>query len=105
MKKTLLLLPAAALLVTGFAYADTGEELIAKNKCTACHKVDKKTIGPSYQDIAAKYAGNAAAPAQMADRIKKGSRGVWGPAPMTPHANLSDEDLKAMVEYVMAQKK
>ncbi|MDR2710068.1 MAG: c-type cytochrome [Burkholderiales bacterium] len=87
------------------ADAGHGEELVAKNICNACHAVDKARIGPSYQDIAAKYAGNATAPAQMAERIKKGSSGVWGAVTMPPQPNISDEDIKAMVGYVMSQKK
>ncbi|MDR0247885.1 MAG: c-type cytochrome [Burkholderiales bacterium] len=105
MKKVLMLLPLAAFLATGGAYAEGGEQLTAKHKCNTCHKVDKKAIGPSYQDIANKYAGDAAAPAQVAEHIKKGSRGVWGPAPMPPQSNSSDEDIKAMVDYVMSLKK
>ncbi|MDR2710614.1 MAG: c-type cytochrome [Burkholderiales bacterium] len=99
-----LLLPVAAFLVTGLAYADGGEELTAKHKCTSCHKLDKKSIGPSYQDIAKKYAGNAGAAAQATEHVKKGSRGVWGPAPMPPQS-APDEDIKAMVDYILAQKK
>ncbi|MCL2308789.1 MAG: c-type cytochrome [Proteobacteria bacterium] len=105
MKKIAMFLPVAAFLVAGVAYAESGEELVAKHKCTACHKVDKKTIGPAFQDIAAKHAGDAAAPAQMAEHIKKGSRGVWGPAPMPPQSSVSDEDIKAMVNYVLSLKK
>jgi cytochrome c len=105
MKKIVMLLPLAAFLATGAVYAQSGEELTVKYKCGTCHKLDKKTIGPAYQEIAKKYAGDAAAPAQMAERIKKGSRGVWGPAPMTPQANASDEDIKAMIDYIMSLKK
>ena len=31
------------------------EELAKKNNCLACHAIDKKLVGPSYKDIAAKY--------------------------------------------------
>ncbi|MDR2172643.1 MAG: c-type cytochrome [Burkholderiales bacterium] len=105
MKKVVMLLPLAAFLATGAAYAEGGKELTDKYRCTSCHKLDKKTIGPSYQDIAKKYAKDADAPAQMAERIKKGSRGVWGGAPMPAQSSASDEDIKAMVDYVMSLKK
>jgi cytochrome c len=105
MKKVILLLPFATLIAVGTAYANSGEELTQKYKCQACHKVDKKAIGPSYQDIANKYAGDAAAPAQIAEHIKKGSRGVWGPAPMPAQSSVPDEDLKTIVDYVMSLKK
>ncbi|MDR1529037.1 MAG: c-type cytochrome [Burkholderiales bacterium] len=104
MKKIWLALPLAAFVVSAPSFAQTGEELTKTHRCTACHKVDKKSIGPAYQEIAKKYAGDAGAPAVMAERIKKGSRGVWGPAPMTPNANVPDEDLKKIIDYIMQVK-
>lgn len=104
MKKILSALPLAALLISAPSFAQDGEALVKQYKCTACHKVDKKSVGPSYQEIAKKYAGDAAAPAQMAERIKKGSRGVWGTPPMPPQKNVSDEELKTMIDYIMGLK-
>ncbi|MDR0770807.1 MAG: c-type cytochrome [Burkholderiales bacterium] len=104
MKKMLLLLPFAALLATGIAQAESGEDLTKKYKCTACHKADKKAIGPSYQEIAKKNAGKADAAAHLFDDVRKGSRGVWGNAPMPPQTQPSDEDLKAMVNYILSVK-
>ena len=37
------------------------EELAKKNACIACHTVDKKLVGPSYKDVAAKYRGDKGA--------------------------------------------
>ncbi len=104
MKKILFAAPLAALLVAAPSFAQDGEALIQKYKCTACHKIDKKSVGPSYQEVAKKYAGNEAAKAQMAERIKKGSRGVWGTPPMTPHPNIPDEDINTMINYIMTLK-
>lgn len=81
-----------------------GEALISKSDCLACHKVDGKILGPSYKDVAAKYANNAATINQLADKIKKGGSGVWGAVPMSPHPALSDDDAKAMVRYIMSLK-
>lgn len=47
-------------------------QLLTKYSCQACHSVDKKLVGPSYKEVAAKYAGDNAAPAKLAEKIKKG---------------------------------
>ncbi len=81
-----------------------GEALISKSDCFACHKVDAKVLGPSYKDVAAKYANNAATINQLVEKVKKGGSGVWGAIPMSPHAALSDDDCKAMVKYILSLK-
>ena len=95
----------AAVLATGAARAaDSGEELLKKSGCTACHAIDKKVVGPSYKEVAAKYRGDAKAPAMLADKVKKGGSGVWGPVPMPPNASVSDADIKTLVAYILALK-
>ena len=81
------------------------EELAKKYNCLACHQADKKVIGPSYQEVAAKYKSQADAPALLADKIKKGGVGVWGQIPMPPNATVPDEDLKALVAWIMGMAK
>jgi len=80
-----------------FASAD----LAKKNNCLACHAVDKKIVGPAYQDVAKKYAGQADAEAVLAKSIKAGGSGKWGPIPMPPQAQLSDADAKALAAWVL----
>ena len=95
----------AGVLATGAARAaDAGEELLKKSGCTACHAIDKKILGPAYKDVAAKYRGDAKAPAMLAEKIKKGGSGVWGPVPMPPNANVPDADIKTLVAYILALK-
>ena len=95
----------AGVLATGAARAaDAGEELMKKDGCTACHSIDKKIVGPSYKEVAAKYRGDAKAPAMLAEKIKKGGSGVWGPVPMPPNANVPDADIKTLVAYILALK-
>jgi cytochrome c len=96
---------AAGLFVTGAVHADAGEDLIKKSGCTACHANDKKVVGPAYNDVAAKYKGDAGAAAKLADKVKKGGSGVWGPVPMPPNPAVKDEDLKTMIAYILALKK
>jgi len=105
MKVTVALLAVATITASGAALADAGEDLLKKSGCTACHAVDKKVIGPAYQDVAAKYKGDAGAAAKLADKVKKGGSGVWGPVPMPPNTQVSDADIKSMVAYVLALKK
>lgn len=93
---------AAALALAGTAHAS--EELAKKSNCLACHKVDAKLVGPAYKDIAAKYKGDKTAEAKLFDKIKKGGVGVWGQIPMPPNAAVKDDDIKALVKWVLAAK-
>jgi cytochrome c len=104
MKIAAVVLAAAALAATGAVYADAGEDLLKKSGCTACHAKDKKVVGPAYKDVAAKYKGDAGAAAKLADKVKKGGSGVWGPVPMPPNAAVSDADIKTLVAYILALK-
>jgi cytochrome c len=96
---------AAALLATGAAQAQSGEDLLKKSGCTACHAIDKKVVGPAYNDVAAKYKGDAKAAAMLAEKVKKGGSGTWGQVPMPPNPQVSDADIKTMVAFVLALKK
>lgn len=79
------------------------KQILAGNACLACHAMEKKVVGPSYQDIAAKYKGGDAAVADtLAKHIKQGVSGVWGPIPMPPNPNINDADLKLVVEWIIA---
>jgi cytochrome c len=96
----------AALLLGLFAGSPAwaSDELAKKHACFACHTVDKKMVGPSYKDVAAKYRGDKDAPAKLAEKVKKGSQGVWGNVPMPPNTTVSDADLSALVKWILAQK-
>ena len=78
-------------------------QLLTKYNCQACHTVDKKLVGPSYKEVAAKYAGDAGAAAKLEKKIKDGGSGVWGQIPMPPN-NVPDADLKTLVTWILAQK-
>jgi cytochrome c len=105
MKIAALVLALLGLAVAGVANAAPGEDLIKKSGCTACHQNDKKLVGPAYQDVAAKYKGDAGAAAKLAAKVKAGGSGVWGPVPMPPHPQIKDEDIKTMIGYVLSLKK
>jgi cytochrome c len=79
-------------------------ELATKSGCTACHAVDKKVVGPSYKEVAAKYKGDKNAQAKLEEKVKKGGQGVWGQVPMPPNSFVSDADIKTLVKWVLSQK-
>ncbi|OHC69905.1 MAG: hypothetical protein A2045_14340 [Rhodocyclales bacterium GWA2_65_20] len=97
---------AATALVATPALAN--KDLAAKSGCLACHQPDKKVVGPSYQDIAKKYAGDKTAEAKLFDRVKKGTAATGGnkwpgpPIPMPPNAQVKDADIKTLVKWVLA---
>jgi len=78
--------------------------LVGKSDCLTCHKVNDKLIGPSYKEVAAKYEPTEENISMLASKIIKGGKGVWGEVPMTPHPQVSEEDAKAMVKYVLLLK-
>jgi cytochrome c len=80
------------------------DELAKKHACFACHTVDKKMVGPSYKDVAAKYGNDKTAPAKLADKVKNGSQGVWGTVPMPPNTTVPDADVNALVKWILSQK-
>ena len=75
----------------------------AKN-CMACHAVASKLVGPSYKDVAAKYAGQPDAADKLAVKVMKGGSGVWGPVPMPANAQVTADDAKKLVAWILAQK-
>lgn len=81
-----------------------GKMLIAKSDCVACHKPTVKLIGPSFQDIAKKYAPTIKNYDLLIEKIIKGGSGVWGPMAMSPHTTLSKADAKKMVAYILSVK-
>ncbi|MBX9832611.1 MAG: c-type cytochrome [Burkholderiaceae bacterium] len=101
MKRTLITL-AMTLSVAAPAMADLA--LATSKNCMACHAVDKKLVGPSYKDVAAKYVGQKDAVDKLAAKIIKGGGGVWGPVPMPANAQVNDADAKKLAAWVMTQK-
>jgi cytochrome c len=87
------------------AYADgtpRGQIIASSNACMGCHAVDRKLVGPSFQQIAAKYKGDAQAATKLALKVKNGGSGVWGAIPMPAHPAMSDADIRAVVDWVLA---
>ena len=105
LKSTLTLIAVPALLVLAPAAPALANEALAKTKnCMACHATDKKLVGPAYKDVAAKYAGQKDAVDKLAQKVMKGSTGVWGPVPMPANAQVSEAEAKTLVAWVLGQK-
>lgn len=79
-------------------------DLAKKKNCMACHAIDKKLVGPSYKDVAAKYAGQKDAVAKLTQKVLKGGSGVWGPVPMPANPQVSEAEAKQLVEWVLTVK-
>ena len=100
-----MIFPAAALALAAVAPAQASEELAKKHLCTTCHVIKgAKTIGPTYADVAKKYAGQKGAEAKLVEKVKKGGTGVWGQVPMPPNSAVPDADVKALVKWILSIK-
>lgn len=90
-----------ALALAAATPAFASKELAQKNACLACHGIDKKLVGPAFQDVAKKYAGQQDAAATLVKSIKAGGSGKWGPVPMPAQAALSDTDAQSLAAWVL----
>lgn len=95
-------LAAAGVVVATPTLADM--QLATAKNCMACHAIDKKLVGPSYKDVAGKYAGQKDAADKLAVKVIKGSAGVWGPVPMPANAQVSPDEAKKLVAWILTQK-
>jgi len=84
--------------------ADDGRALAQKNACMSCHGVDKKIVGPAFNEVAKKYAGDKGAEAMLVAKVKAGGKGVWGQVPMPPNPQVKPEDLDKIVAWVLSLK-
>ena len=82
----------------------SAQAMMQKSGCAACHAIDKKVVGPAYQDVAAKYKGDKDALAKLSDKVKKGGVGVWGEVPMPPNVQVPDADIKDLVGWILTLK-
>lgn len=102
MKFVFAVLFSLATLAAGSAAAS--EKLAQSSGCMTCHAIDRKVIGPGYKEIAAKYRNDKSAAANLVKKVKAGGSGVWGPTPMPPNAHVKEDDIKAIVTWIMTLK-
>lgn len=101
MKKIVLALTMSAA-CTAPAWADLA--LATSKNCMACHAVDKKLVGPSYKDVAAKYKTDKSAVDKLAAKIIKGGSGAWGPVPMPANPQVNEAEAKKLAAWVLSAK-
>jgi cytochrome c len=99
--------PLLLLLAVGVLHASSGfasAELARDKVCMGCHAVDRKLIGPSFKDVAARYAGQPDAVARISERILKGSSGAWGAVPMPANPRMKPEEAQQLAAWVLSFK-
>jgi cytochrome c5 len=79
----------------------SGQAMMQKYGCAACHAIDKPVVGPAYSQVAAKYRGDKSAATKLEQKVKAGGSGVWGAVPMPPNATVPDADIKALVSWIL----
>jgi sulfite dehydrogenase len=80
------------------------EQLFQEKGCAGCHGLDERVVGPSFREVAARYAADPGAARKLQEKIRNGGQGAWGQVPMPPNADLSDADLDALAGWVLRQK-
>jgi cytochrome c len=95
----------ATLAVTAFAVPAYADQALATSKnCMACHAIDKKLVGPSYKEVAGKYASDKGAVDKLAAKILKGGSGAWGAVPMPANTQVNEAEAKKLAAWVLSQK-
>jgi cytochrome c len=103
LKKRLIAAFTFAVLGT-IGHAHASEEVAKQNGCFGCHAIDEKVMGPSFKEVAKKYAGQEGAALKVAETIRKGSTGTWGKIPMPAQEHINADAAKALAIWVLATK-
>ncbi len=101
MKQVLVLAALGITVASGPVFAS--QELAKQKNCLACHAADKKLVGPSYKDVAAKYKGDKDAAAKLAKKIREGGVGVWGQVPMPANPQVNEQEAMTLAKWVLSQ--
>jgi cytochrome c len=93
----------AVLMLAGLPMlANASEDLAKKNYCFGCHMVDSKLVGPSFKEVAKRYAGQSDALAKVSKTVREGGTGQWGQIPMPAQAQLSADDANALAKWILS---
>jgi len=79
--------------------------LAKERACVACHGIDRRIVGPAFNEIAAKYRGDSAAEAKLVEKVKQGGSGNWGSIPMPANPDLPESDVRTLVKWILAGSK
>jgi len=85
-------------------------DLAKRSGCLACHSIEKKVVGPAWDEVSKRYAGDATAKTRLVEKVKKGGKGNWlvvtGGATMPPYSpRVSDADIETLVDFVLGLQK
>ena len=83
---------------------DPVANLLNAHACSGCHARETRLVGPSFREVALRYAGDAGAASRLAAKVRSGGQGVWGPVPMPPAAAIPDSDLAKLIAWVLGHK-
>ena len=76
-------------------------DLARRKACLSCHATDKRIVGPSFKDVAARYRGQDGIEPKLVEKLRRGGSGSWGPLPMPPNPDLAEADASALVRWVL----
>jgi cytochrome c len=95
---------ACALCWLAMALPAAGQEaLLQRSGCLSCHALDRQLVGPAYRRVAERYRGRPEAAAMLFQKVRQGGTGAWGHLVMPPNPQVGDEDLKALIQYILSQ--
>ena len=100
-----LMLTALGMSTAACAASPDQTELARASGCLSCHSITEKVVGPAFQSVAERYAGQKDAPDELVMSVTNGSTRKWGRAAMPPHGNMEKADIRKLVEWVLSQKK
>jgi cytochrome c len=98
------MLTAIALTVVSVTPALADPALAAKKACMACHGIDNKIVGPAFKDIGKRYKGQKGIEAKLAEKVMKGGKGAWGEVAMPANAQVTPDEAKKLVAWILALK-
>jgi len=76
-----------------------------KAKCGACHAIEKKSVGPAWKDVSAKYAGKADAEKTLIANITKGGAFGWKLGTMPPKGlGANDAQIASLAKFILTLK-
>ncbi|HZS80311.1 MAG TPA: c-type cytochrome [Herbaspirillum sp.] len=104
MKRSLFIAALASGLPLQVFAQSTPADLARSKNCLACHSVNAKIVGPAFKDVAQKYKNQKDVEDKLAQRVLKGSSGVWGAIPMPANAQVSEAEARMLVKWVLIQK-
>lgn len=76
-------------------------DIARRSGCMACHAIERRIVGPSLRDVAARYHAQPGAEARLAAKVRQGGSGEWGSVPMPPHPALAEADARSLVRWIL----